>query len=243
VSQLANTLSGKGVLSAKETRPYVPMPYQAMGFIHTKDPPQCAMGKEFVMKFDPKKHHRRSIRLPGYDYSQAGAYYVTIVAQGRECLFGEVVNAEMRLSRYGQIVQYAWFDLPKHYPHVELDAFCIMPNHAHGIIVLHEDGRGGSFSSMGAWQSQSVSGQASSDVNRETHPYVRKRHPLSEIVRAFKSFSARRINVLRKTPGIPVWQRNYYEHVIRNEKDYQAKRNYILSNPENWENDDENQKP
>ena len=171
------------------------------------------------MKFDPEKHpfgpaqgkHRRSIRLPGYDYSQAGAYYVTIVAQGRECLFGEIVNAEMKLSRYGQIVQYAWFDLPRHYPHVELDAFCIMPNHGHGIIVLHDN-------------------------------VLMVRHPLSEIVRALKSFSARRINALRKTPGIPVWQRNYYEHIIRNEQDYQTKRNYILSNPENWEKDNENQK-
>jgi REP element-mobilizing transposase RayT len=161
------------------------------------------------MKFDPQKHHRRSIRLQGYDYSQAGAYYVTIVTWQREHLFGEVLNAEMKLNRFGQIVQYGWYDLPKHYPHVELDTFCIMPNHVHAIIVL-------------------------------TNEIVIKRHPLSEIVRAFKSFSARRINSLRKTQGIPVWQRNYYEHIIRDEKDLQAKCDYILNNPRNWENDDEN---
>jgi putative transposase len=164
------------------------------------------------MKFNPQKHHRRSIRLQGYDYSQAGMYYITIVTQSREYLFGEVVNAEMILNRFGQIVQYAWYDLPKHYPHVELDTFCSMPNHVHAIIVL-------------------------------TDRIVVKRHPLSEVVRAFKSFSARRINSLRKTPGIPVWQRNYYEHVIRDENDLQAKRDYILSNPLNWEDDDENIKP
>jgi REP element-mobilizing transposase RayT len=192
-------------------------------------------------KFDPKKHHRRSIRLKGYDYSQASAYYVTIVTWQREHLFGEVVNGEMKLSRYGLIVQSAWFDLPKHYPHVELDAFCIMPNHAHGIIILDEDGRGGSFSGRTVFQPQSSIGQALSNVNHETRPYGPKRHPLSEIMRAFKSFSAKRINVLRKTTGIPVWQRNYYEHIIRNEQDYQTKRNYILRNPANWENDDENQ--
>jgi REP element-mobilizing transposase RayT len=85
------------------------------------------------MKFDPKIHHRRSIRLKGFDYSQAGAYFVTIVTQGRVPLFGDVVNGEMRLNRYGKIVQAVWFDLPQHYPHVELGAFVIMPNHVHGI--------------------------------------------------------------------------------------------------------------
>jgi len=75
------------------------------------------------MKYDPQKHHRRSIRLQGYDYSRAGAYYITIVVQGRGHLFGEVVNGEMKLNRYGKIVLQAWLDLPKHYPHVELGAF------------------------------------------------------------------------------------------------------------------------
>ncbi len=161
------------------------------------------------MKFDPKIHHRRSIRLQGYDYSQAGAYYITIVAWRREHVFGDIIDAEMQLNKFGQIVQYAWYDLPKHYPHVELDSFCIMPNHVHAIIVLNDN------------------------------PAV-KRHPLSEVVRAFKSFSARRINVLRNSQGIPIWQRNYYEHIIRNHEDYLSKSNYILDNPLNWENDDEN---
>src|SRR3990172_652150 len=97
------------------------------------------------MRFDPKIHHRRSIRLKGYDYSQAGAYFVTIVAWQREMLFGEIVNGEMMLNRYGQIVLNAWFDLPNHYRYVVLGAFIIMPNHAHGIIVLAGDGRGGSL--------------------------------------------------------------------------------------------------
>ena len=174
------------------------------------------------MKFDPKIHHRHSIRLPGYDYSRAGAYYVTIVTQGRESLFGEVVNGAIALNRFGQIVEHAWYDLPNHYPHVELDAFCIMPNHVHGIIVLNDD-------YVGAGLRPAPTGCTST-----------KRHPLSEIVRAFKSFSARRINSLRNTQGIPVWQRNYYEHIIRNNDDYLSKSNYILTNPLNWEKDDEN---
>ena len=89
-------------------------------------------------KFDPQKHHRRSIRLQGYDYSSAGGYYVTIVAWQRECLFGEVVNKEMVLSRYGEIVQKWWEEIPVHFTNVETGAFIVMPNHVHGIIVIAE---------------------------------------------------------------------------------------------------------
>ena len=147
--------------------------------------------------------------MPGYDYSKAGAYYVTIVAQGRECLFGQVVGGEMKLSQFGEIVQVVWFDLSNHYAHVELEQFCIMPNHVHAIIILKNDDG----------------------------------HPLSEIVRALKSFSARRINALRGTVGIPVWQPNYYEHIIRNNEDYLAKCGYIQDNPSNWDEDNENVNP
>jgi REP element-mobilizing transposase RayT len=162
-----------------------------------------------TMNFDPKIHHRRSIRLKGYDYSLAGAYYITNVSHGRECLFGDIQNSEMRLNRIGQIVRCAWFDLPRHYPYVELGTFCIMPNHVHMIIIL----------------------------NDKPSP---KRQPLSEIIRAFKSFSAKRINAIRKTPGIPVWQRNFYEHIIRSSDEHSRIHLYIENNPADWMNDDEN---
>jgi REP element-mobilizing transposase RayT len=152
------------------------------------------------MKFDPKKQQRHSIRLPGFDYSKAEAYYLTLVTHGRERLFGEVLAAEMKLNDSGQIVQSAWLDLPRHYPHLELDAFCVMPDHAQAIIVLHAD----------------------PSTPRQTLP---------EIMRALKSFTARHINVLRKTPSVPVWQRDYYQHIISDEQDYQAKRDYMLGNP------------
>jgi len=192
-------------------------------------------------KYDPSKHHRRSIRLNGYDYSQAGAYYVTIVVHHRECLFGEVVNGEMKLNRYGEIVEHAWFDLPRHYRHIALGAFIIMPNHAHGIIVIYDDRRGGSLSGVNHVPGMAIAGKTDLPENPETRPYKPiKRHALSEIVRAFKSFSAKRINILRKMQGIPVWQRNYYEHIIRNEQDLKNKSDYILSNPILWDEDDEN---
>src|SRR6266540_1802333 len=93
-------------------------------------------------KFDPQKHNRRSIRLPGYDYSQEGAYYVTIVTQGRECVFGEIVDGEMRPNEYGKIVQKWWNEIPIHFPTVELGMFVIMPNHVHGIIFMTTERRG-----------------------------------------------------------------------------------------------------
>lgn len=167
------------------------------------------------MKFDPKIHHRHTIRLQGYDYSQAGAYFVTIVVHGRECLFGEIVDGKMVLNEFGKIVQRAWFDLPKHNPHVELGAFCIMPNHVHAVIIIIAVGAG-------------------------LRPAPTRPHPLSEIVRAFKSFSARRINELRKLQGVPVWQRNYYEHIIRSEEEHNRIHLYIESNPANWTKDNEN---
>jgi putative transposase len=200
------------------------------------------------MKFDPKIHHRSSIRLKGYDYSQAGAYFVTIVAWQREMLFGEIADGEMILNRYGKIVLNAWMDLPNHYRHVELGAFVIMPNHVHGIILLNDggweplhNGRGGSPVSGKTNLPDGLIAGTEPLPASQTRPYVTvKRHGLPEIVRAFKSFSARRINRLRRTEGIPVWQRNYYEHIIRSESEMDRISRYIETNPLRWVDDDEN---
>lgn len=201
------------------------------------------------MKFDPQKHNRRSIRLKGYDYSSAGAYFVTIVAWRREMLFGEIADGEMWLNRNGHIVRDAWFDLKNHYRHVELGAFVIMPNHAHGIIVLTDDvgeslnSRGGSLMLGGVILPDESNAGADHVPTNQTRPYYVKskpRHGLPEIVRAFKSFSARRINRLRRTDGIPVWQRNYYEHIIRDEREMDNITKYIETNPLRWNDDDEN---
>jgi len=194
------------------------------------------------MKFDPQKHHRRSIRLKGYDYSQAGAYFVTMVTWQREMLFGEIVDGVMTLNRYSVIVRDAWFDLKNHYRHVELGEFVIMPNHVHGIIVLTDDGRGGSSTSGGMNLPDITSAGMDNLPIHQTRPYVKPkpRHGLPEIIRAFKSFSAKRINRLRRTDGIPVWQRNYYEHIIRNEREMDNITKYIETNPLRWDDDDEN---
>jgi REP-associated tyrosine transposase len=91
-----------------------------------------------LMKYDPQKHHRRSIRIPGYDYSRAGAYFITMVTHERACLFGEVVEGEVRLSDFGLVADECWRLTPEHFPAVELGAYVVMPNHVHGIIILHE---------------------------------------------------------------------------------------------------------
>ncbi|MGQ9774011.1 transposase [Chloroflexus sp.] len=169
------------------------------------------------MTYDPLKHHRRSIRLKGYDYAQPGAYFVTIVTHDRACLFGDIVDDQMRLNQAGQMVEWTWYDLPNHVDNIELDAFVVMPNHVHGIIIIVGAGAG----SVGA--------------GSEPAPT-----PLPEIVRQFKTFSARRVNQWRGMVGQPVWQRNYYEHIIRDETSLQRIREYIATNPNQWAADHEN---
>ena len=192
-------------------------------------------------RYDPEKHHRRSFRLKGYDYTQPGAYFVTIVAWGRQEIFGQIRDGIMSLNRFGQIVMRAWRGLPRHYPNTVLHEFCVMPNHVHGIIQLVEPDlcRGGSVPTVALEPDQASNEHHHEPIQGETRPY-RMRHGLPEIVRAFKSYSARQINYLRQTPGSPVWQRNYYERVVRNEGELRQMAEYILNNPLGWDTDDEN---
>jgi putative transposase len=188
------------------------------------------------MSYDPSKSHRHSIRLRGYDYTQAGAYFVTIVARNRECLFGEVVGGEMRVNACGEIVVACWDALPMHFPAVELDAFVVMPNHVHGIILIGGEstdyGRGGvSGTPVGAQHAAPLPDLSHHNVDPGS---------LGAIVRSFKSGATKRINEMRGAPGAPVWQRNYFEHIIRNEKSLNAIRGYIVGNPGNWAHDEEN---
>ena len=174
------------------------------------------------MKYDPDKHHRRSIRLKGYDYTQNGAYFVTICTWHRQNLFGDIVSGEMQLSRNGEIIESYWDNLIKHHRHVELDQFVIMPNHVHGIIVLTD--------------SQVI---ANNDLSGRLNQLRPQRHGIPEIIRGFKTFSARSINRHRKLTGVSVWQRGYYEHIIRSQESLQRIREYIINNPMSWEHEDE----
>ena len=187
------------------------------------------------MNYDPARHHRQSIRLRGYDYTQAGADFLTIVVRERECLLGDIVAGEMRLNDCGRIVAAEWQKLPARFPHVTLDALIAMPNHLHGIIVIV--GKGEAFANK---RNESL------DESGECFAPTAPRQPmgttpgsLGAIIQNFKSTSTRRVNVLRQTPGLPLWQRNYFERIIRDERELNRIREYIVNNPLKWALDTE----
>lgn len=181
------------------------------------------------MKFDPQKHHRRSIRLQNYDYTQPGGYFVTIVTYQRDCLFGKIANEEMQLNNYGKIADEVWRAIPEHFPNVELSTYVIMPNHVHGVIVIRAD-----ENRMATNSSPSVGAQHVAPLPKQNV----KPGSLGAIIRSFKSAVTRRIGRGHNITGI--WQRNYYEHVIRNHEDWDRIHRYIESNPSRWAEDEEN---
>lgn len=188
-------------------------------------------------KYNPEIHHRRSIRLKEYDYSLAGAYFITICTQNRECLFGKIESGKMILTDQGRVILDCWCDLPNHYKNAELGELVIMPNHVHGIIVIGTNNVGAIHESP---FTDSFLNEYEQNVNSRTLIKSRRKMILSKIIGRFKMVSSKHINENRFTPGIPVWQRNYYEHIIRDEKEMEHIREYIYSNPSNWENDKEN---
>jgi putative transposase len=160
---------------------------------------------------------RRAMRLQGYDYAQAGAYFVTLCTHNRDCLFGDIVDGRPRLGEFGAIVAEEWSRSTDIRREIELDEWVVMPNHLHAIVVITAAGK--------------AHGRA------PLHPRARS---LSSLVAGFKAATTKRINARRGTPGEPVWQRNYSDHIIRNEKSLDAIRQYIQENPLRWADDDEN---
>jgi hypothetical protein len=166
------------------------------------------------MKYDPFKHHptgtlrsRHSIRLRGYDYTQAGAYFVTILTHNRECLFGDIVDGEMRLNELGRVVATHWRAIPRHFKNVALDEWVVMPNHLHGIIVIGDDPRRGeafpqthSNVKPNSTRANDLLGNCDSG---NASPL------LGAIIGNSKSVSTRKINQSRDTAGTPLWHRNY----------------------------------
>jgi REP element-mobilizing transposase RayT len=175
------------------------------------------------------ENHRCSIRLKGYDYTWAGAYFVTICTKDRACLFGDVVDGVMRLNQMGQIVWQCWLAIPDHFPHVLLDEFVVMPNHVHGIIVIM------ATHIVGATHASPLQND-----DTPTRPRGPQRQSVGSIVGSFKSAATKRINEQRGIPGAPVWQRNYYEHIIRDDESLNRIRQYIAENPLRWYLDREN---
>jgi REP element-mobilizing transposase RayT len=170
-----------------------------------------------------KPHHRRSLRVKYYDYSESGAYFVTICTSGRRCLFGKVINGEMRLSGTGRIVEAEWLYVAVARPNIKLDQFVVMPNHFHGIL----------------WIAGTDEGTASCAPTMPRFGYLVP-GSLSAIIRSFKSSVTNRYNKNQKSTSNTIWQRNFYEHVIRDETSLNHIREYIINNPLSWELDREN---
>jgi len=193
--------------------------------------------------------HRRSIRLRGWDYTAAAAYFVTIVTHERDMLFGEIVGGEVVLSTFGHVAAEEWARTAAVRANVELDEFVVMPNHIHGIVwVTSPAGDVALPANAGARHrlDEGARHRLDEGARHRLAPTGGGRGisvaagSLGAVIGGYKSAVARRINDLRGTPGEPVWQRNYYERIVRNERELAAIRLYILENPRNWEVDCEN---
>jgi putative transposase len=193
--------------------------------------------------YDPDHHHRRSIRLKGYDYAQAGAYFVTVCTHNRACLFGDIVDGSMRLNDAGQVVQEVWSTIPTQYPGIAIDAFVVMPNHIHGIIMIASTTI---TTPVGAQFIAPNSGSSDTPgtIGTTGAAGAMNRAPtVGEIVRAYKARVTVAINQRQGTRGVPVWQRNFYEHIIRDDDALDRIRQYIVDNPAQWAHDPENTPP
>jgi putative transposase len=179
------------------------------------------------MKYNHDIHHRRSIRLKGYDYSQAGLYFITICTQNRLCLFGEIKNGEMVLNDAGMMIEHQWQELICRFGNIKLHEFIVMPNHFHGIVE---------FVGVPLVGTQNMEQPPTMGQPQGIAPTV------GNVVGAFKSFSTNEYirNVKQnnwRTFDNKLWQRNYYEHIIRNEKSYYQISEYIQTNPLKWQDD------
>ncbi|MFA5374195.1 MAG: transposase [Dehalococcoidia bacterium] len=168
---------------------------------------------------DSDKHHRHSMRLQGYDYTREGAYFVTVGMRDRACLFGDISDGKMILNEAGMMAEKHWRDIPAHFPHIELDEFVVMPNHVHGIIVINCRG----------------TACRAPTAERFGKPVAGS---VPTIIRSFKSAVTKWMR--QNTPVYNVWQRNYYEHIIRDDASLNLIRQYIMDNPSRWAEDEEN---
>jgi REP element-mobilizing transposase RayT len=168
------------------------------------------------MSYDSHRHHRRSIRLKEYDYSQNGAYFITLCAHERQCLFGHIHNEKIVLNEYGIIVREEWVKSFKIRKELAMDEYIIMPNHFHGIVFILN---------------------ATTSVHRSHDVIGHGNATIGSLVAGFKSAVTKRIRALNHAACFIVWQRNYHEHVIRHDKALDKIRAYTVNNPLTWQED------
>ncbi len=201
-------------------------------------------------RFDPAFHHRRSIRLKGYDYSRRGCYFITLCTAERGAFFGKISNGIMTLNDFGLIAFNEWIRTPILRPGIELGEFIIMPNHMHAIIIIRENITGANSSPLpvragsgplpvraGSSPLPVRAGCSPPQPNLTTPPPIPPAGIVGAIVRGYKATVTKQVNTLRGKPGCPVWQRNYYERIIRDKKAYVTISRYIRQNPVKWNKD------
>ena len=205
------------------------------------------------MHFNPDIHHRQSIRLRDYDYSQPGAYFITICTHQRESLFGYITDGMMNMNATGMLVDATWRDLPNRYPTIELGDHVVMPNHFHGIVHILDGHPVGARFIAPSTQFIAPDNCADQCVQSEIQPgtmgqgtinqgvinqgAINRAPTVGNVIRGFKARCTHGVNQLNNTTGQPLWQRNYYEHIIRNEQAYRTIAEYIRSNPQRWQYD------
>lgn len=189
-------------------------------------------GMRVTRRLNPCRLHRRSIRVPGYDYRNEGSYFVTICTHQRACLFGRVIDGAMRTNNLGAIADEEWWRSAAVRTHVALrpHEFIVMPNHIHGIVRIVRAG------GQGVDDRATAQASGTRGARRLVTPSSWSVPPesLGAVLRSYKSTVTRRINALRASPGEPVWQRNFYEHVVRDEAELERIVAYIASNPRRW---------
>jgi len=222
-----------------------------------------------MKRYNPNIHHRKSIRLKGYDYSREGLYFITICTHNRECLFGEIVDGNMILNEAGKIADACWQDIPNHFPNAVLHEYIVMPNHVHGIIELVDGGGGGGGGDVGGGGDGGVVGAENflplpSTAPPSTAPTPPPSTPppfipippknefqkmiprsIGSIVKGFKIGVTKGVREnsdddnqdLKISSLTTIWQRNYYEIIIRDKRAYLMISGYILNNPKNWRGD------
>jgi putative transposase len=194
------------------------------------------------MKYNIEIHHRRSIRLKGYDYSQLGMYFITLCAQNRECLLGKIDNEKMILNDAGKMVETVWNDIPRYYRGFCVHENIVMPNHFHGIIEIVVVGAGPRACPDNTGQPMGNTGQPMETGQPQG---VAPTMSLSDIVHRFKTMTTKKyIDGVKQNGWTPfprkLWQRNYYEHIIRNDNELNRICEYIVNNPLNWDSDRNN---
>jgi REP element-mobilizing transposase RayT len=216
-----------GMINTKYETDRAVLPRQTQG---AEDKKKMEYENNRVMRYDPDIHHRRSIRLKGYDYSRAGAYFVTICTHHHQCLFGRIENGVMFLNDAGEMISRWWNELKNKYANIEIDDYVVMPNHFHGIIHIV----GADLCVCPDNNSERIKGEHAGSPLQRT--------PIYKMAQWFKTMTTNKyiLNVKQnhwKPFNGTLWQRNYYEHIIRNETSFHKIRQYIINNPTTWATD------